>query len=115
LSETENHLILLDLVVDLIHPAASIIYYMAVNVPAEKVKDYLTISSIGVIIIGISFPTSALPPQGMNEFLGPLMHSYHVYVMRNTNETKKIYLQLFLTIVNYCDHFGYILRIILCF
>jgi hypothetical protein len=32
----------------------------AVNVTAEKVKDYLTISSIGVIIIGISFSTSAL-------------------------------------------------------
>jgi hypothetical protein len=32
----------------------------AVNVSAEKVKDYLTISSIGVIIIGISFSTSAL-------------------------------------------------------
>ena len=32
----------------------------AVNVTAEKVKDYLTISSIGVILIGISFSTSAL-------------------------------------------------------
>lgn len=32
----------------------------AVNVSAEKVKDYLTISSIGVILIGISFSTSAL-------------------------------------------------------
>lgn len=32
----------------------------AMNVPAEKVKDYLTISSIGVILIGISFSTSAL-------------------------------------------------------
>ena len=31
-----------------------------VNVSAEKVKDYLTISSIGVILIGISFSTSAL-------------------------------------------------------
>jgi hypothetical protein len=31
-----------------------------VNVGAEKVKDYLTISSIGVILIGISFSTSAL-------------------------------------------------------
>jgi hypothetical protein len=30
------------------------------NVSAEKVKDYLTISSIGVILIGISFSTSAL-------------------------------------------------------
>ena len=30
------------------------------NVTAEKVKDYLTISSIGVILIGISFSTSAL-------------------------------------------------------
>jgi hypothetical protein len=89
LSETENGLILLDLVVDLIHPAASIICYMAVNVPAEKVKDYLTISSIGVIIIGISFPTSALHPQGMNEFLGPLMHNYHVYVMRKHKRNQK--------------------------
>ena len=32
----------------------------AVNVSAEKVKNYLTISSIGVILIGISFSTSAL-------------------------------------------------------
>ena len=31
-----------------------------VNVSAEKVKDYLAISSIGVILIGISFSTSAL-------------------------------------------------------
>jgi hypothetical protein len=31
-----------------------------VNVSAEKVKDYLTISSIGFILIGISFSTSAL-------------------------------------------------------
>ena len=31
-----------------------------VNTSAEKVKDYLTISSIGVILIGISFSTSAL-------------------------------------------------------
>jgi hypothetical protein len=31
-----------------------------VNISAEKVKDYLTISSIGVILIGISFSTSAL-------------------------------------------------------
>lgn len=33
---------------------------MEVNISAEKVKDYLTISSIGVILIGISFSTSAL-------------------------------------------------------
>ncbi len=32
----------------------------AMNVGAGKVKDYLTISSIGVILIGISFSTSAL-------------------------------------------------------
>jgi len=49
----------------------------AVNVPAEKVKDYLTISSIGVILIGISFSTSAL-----QQTYGVAAHSLVLFVVK---------------------------------